>query len=80
MPLGWQPRSRGDHDHTERTDLDAPTRSFEPYDSVRADARFGLTLSRAVVESHGGRIWVAPYLDRGTVLQFELPIETPKTN
>ncbi len=35
-------------------------------------AGLGLAISRAIVESHGGRIWLAP-AERGTSVRFSLP-------
>ena len=33
----------------------------------------GLTISRSIIEAHGGRIWAAPSGSRGAVFQFTLP-------
>jgi signal transduction histidine kinase len=38
-------------------------------------AGLGLFLCRAIVEAHGGHIWVEPREGRGTVVTFTLPIE-----
>lgn len=35
-------------------------------------AGLGLAVSRAIVETHGGRIWLAP-AERGTRVRFSLP-------
>ncbi len=37
----------------------------------------GLPISRAIVESHGGRIWAESQLGQGTTLFFTLPLEGP---
>lgn len=33
----------------------------------------GLPIARAIVESHGGKIWAESHLDRGTTVSFTLP-------
>jgi signal transduction histidine kinase len=52
---------------------------FEPFfqgtgHSTRSDsgAGLGLAISRAIIEAHGGRIWLAD-ADRGTCVRFRLP-------
>jgi signal transduction histidine kinase len=34
----------------------------------------GLAIAKKIVEYHGGRIWVAPDIDEGTVIRFTLPV------
>lgn len=36
----------------------------------------GLAIAKKIVEYHGGRIWVAPGVDEGTVIRFTLPVLT----
>ncbi len=40
-------------------------------------AGLGLAVSRAIVETHGGRIWLAP-AERGTCVRFRLPSVAPR--
>ena len=36
----------------------------------------GLSVSRRIVASHGGRLWASPNTGRGATFQFTLPVET----
>ena len=50
-------------------------RIFEPFHSTKASGLgVGLSICRAIVEAHGGRLWFAPNPDGGAVVQFTLPI------
>jgi two-component system sensor histidine kinase GlrK len=58
---------------------DAREQVFEPfYRGSREAARdsdgagLGLAICRAIVETHGGRIWIGPS-DEGTRVRFSLP-------
>jgi PAS domain S-box-containing protein len=56
------------------------TRIFDRFTRGRSEdtrrtegAGLGLFISRAIVEAHGGRIWVDSKLDQGTTVYFTLP-------
>jgi PAS domain S-box-containing protein len=50
-------------------------RVFEPlYTTKPGGMGIGLAVSRAIVEAHGGRIWVVPNEASGTTFRFLLPI------
>jgi signal transduction histidine kinase len=34
----------------------------------------GLAICRSIIETHGGRIWVSPGTESGSIFQFELPV------
>ena len=40
----------------------------------------GLSICRAIVENHGGRIWFTPNVGGGTTFHFTVPIEIPAGN
>ena len=49
-------------------------RVFEPfYTTKTAGVGMGLSICRSIINSHGGRLWVAPNEPRGAVFQFTLP-------
>jgi two-component system, LuxR family, sensor kinase FixL len=46
---------------------------FQPFITTKSQGLgVGLSISRTIVESHGGRIWVEPNPDGGTVFRFTL--------
>ncbi|MDH3717849.1 MAG: CHASE domain-containing protein, partial [Planctomycetota bacterium] len=47
---------------------------FEAFFSSKNDGLgMGLAISRSIIESHGGRIWVTPNLEGGATFHFSLP-------
>ena len=34
----------------------------------------GLSISRSIIEAHGGKLWATPAEDKGTTFQFTLPV------
>ncbi|MGR4871170.1 PAS domain S-box protein [Variovorax sp. LARHSF232] len=48
---------------------------FEPFHTSKAQGiGMGLSISRSIVEAHGGQLWSGPNLPHGTVFRFSLPI------
>jgi len=63
---------------------EARRRIFEPYVTTRSEGLgLGLAISRSIIESHQGRIWIEDNEDesRGATFAFDLPIDAaPGTN
>ena len=52
-----------------------PTVIFEPFFTTKESGMgMGLSISRSIVEAHGGRIWATANEDAGTAISFTLPL------
>jgi two-component system, LuxR family, sensor kinase FixL len=50
-------------------------RIFEPFVSAKPGGMgVGLSISRSIVEAHGGRLWAEPNPGGGTVFRLTLPV------
>jgi C4-dicarboxylate-specific signal transduction histidine kinase len=62
-----------DHGRGLAPDLEA--RLFEPFLSTKPSGLgIGLSISRSIVEAHGGRLWATRNTDLGTTFCFTLPV------
>jgi signal transduction histidine kinase len=52
-------------------------RLFECFQTTKPSGLgLGLSISRSIVEAHGGRLWATPNVPQGTVFQFAVPAPT----
>jgi signal transduction histidine kinase len=55
---------------------DKAERIFDAFFTTKPQGTgMGLSISRRIIESHGGRLWARPNAARGAILQFTLPGE-----
>jgi signal transduction histidine kinase len=53
-----------------------PDRIFQAFFTTKPQGTgMGLSISRRIIESHGGRLWASPNAGRGAIFQFTLPVE-----
>ena len=56
-------------------DLQRLNRLFDAFYTTKPQGLgMGLTISRSIVEAHGGRLWANANAPRGAVFQFTLPV------
>jgi signal transduction histidine kinase len=68
-------------DHGRGVQPDLAERSFEPFFSTKPfGLGMGLPISRSIVESHGGRIWLDQSGQMGACFRFTLPIKHGETS
>ena len=49
-------------------------RIFEPFFTTKPQGLgMGLSISRSIIEAHGGRLWAGPGRSHGAIFQFTLP-------
>jgi signal transduction histidine kinase len=60
-------------DTGEGLDPEKAQRIFEPFFTSKPEGiGMGLSISRSIVEAHGGRLWATPRSPHGAIFQFTL--------
>ena len=60
---------------------DTLAKVFQPfYTTKREGLGMGLTISRSIIESHGGRLWAESNADRGATFYFTVPVMDGKAS
>ena len=56
-------------------------RIFEPFHTTkRTGLGMGLSISRSIIEAHGGRLWASANVPRGAIFQFTVPGDAGSTS
>jgi signal transduction histidine kinase len=51
---------------------------FEAFYTTKEEGiGMGLSISRSIIEAHGGRLWVSPNVPHGAAFRFSLPVKQP---
>jgi signal transduction histidine kinase len=59
-------------------DSEMAERMFDSFRTTKPNGMgIGLSICRAIIEAHGGRIWASPREPHGTVLYFTVPTTPP---
>jgi len=57
-------------------DSETAEKVFSAYFTTKPSGMgMGLSISRSIIRSHGGRLWAAPNPDHGAAFQFTVPID-----
>jgi len=55
-------------------DPETSRRIFDPFFTTKPSGMgMGLSICRAIIEAHGGKIWATPNMPHGAVFEFSLP-------
>jgi signal transduction histidine kinase len=56
-------------------DMNSLSRRFDTFYTTKPQGLgMGLSISRSIIEAHGGRLWAEANVPKGAVFQFTLPV------
>jgi len=56
-------------------DVEKRTHLFEPFYTTKPGGMgMGLSISRTIIEDHGGRLWIEEHQPKGAMFQFTIPV------
>ena len=63
-------------DHGAGLTVDKLEKIFQPFYTTKRDGLgLGLSISRSIIEAHGGRVWAKNNEERGATFYFTVPME-----
>jgi len=63
------------HDEGRGLSAEDAERIFAPYFTTKRNGLgMGLSISRSIIEAHGGRLWATPGTERGSTFRFTVPL------
>ena len=64
------------HDNGTGLNDETARKAFDPFFTTKQNGLgVGLSLSRSIIEAHGGKLWAQPNRNGGAIFRFTLPMK-----